>query len=458
MDQIPPLHSTQSSQNFDFDFRDIEQEIDPTNVQVEQDVAGSSSTTIQSRKQRSQVWEMFDKDLSRNKAICKVCKKEYAWKKGDGMGTLKRHMPSHPNFMARLDRQQQISTQGGELKGNFYYNHDVALDAISKWVCVANQPLGEPETEEFVEMVQTGLQPGYKRMPRTTIKTRQLKNFGSMKEALIACFDSSSFQFALTCDSWKAVTQLHFLCVTCHWIDDDWVMQKRIIAFRPFEHPHSASNIAKIVTEVTREYRIINKIFCISFDNARSNDAAIPHLKVNMTPILGGELFHNRCACHVLNLCVQDGFKQINDIVDTIRGIVLFIHSSTVRLQHWKALCREQGLNYKKFRPDCETRWNSTFDMFQSVLPFKAPLIEFCNNNNFSTFLDNATFDSAFVVSSFLETFKNATELLSGSYYPTTHLVIPTLTRVAYVFDQYREHVQYGTMMDAMSKKKFKIL
>ena len=30
---------------------------------------------------------------------------------------------------------------------------------------------------------------------------------------LIACFDSSSYQFALICDSWKVISQLHFFYV-----------------------------------------------------------------------------------------------------------------------------------------------------------------------------------------------------------------------------------------------------
>ena len=62
--------------------------------------------------------------------------------------------------------------------------------------------------------------------------------------------------------------------------------------------------ILKIIFE---KYKIDNKIFVISFDNASNNTAAtIPQLITLCNPYFGGQFFHQRCACHVLNLCVQN--------------------------------------------------------------------------------------------------------------------------------------------------------
>ena len=59
--------------------------------------------------------------------------------------------------------------------------------------------------------------------------------------------------------------------------------------------------------------------------------------------------------------------------------------------------------------------------MLDSVLSFQKQLIEFCTNNNFPYQLNETHFENCVTLLSFLYTFKEATELLSGSYYPTTH-------------------------------------
>ena len=58
----------------------------------------------------------------------------------------------------------------------------------------------------------------------------------------------------------------------------------------------------KIIFE---EYQINNKIFAIGFDNASNNTGVITHLITLCNLYFGVQFFHQRCACHVLNLCVS---------------------------------------------------------------------------------------------------------------------------------------------------------
>ena len=56
-------------------------------------------------------------------------------------------------------------------------------------------------------------------------------------------------------------------------------------------------------------YGIENKVLTVTFDNASSNTTAIKMFKANLKPPFGGEIFHQRCACHIINLVVQVGMK-----------------------------------------------------------------------------------------------------------------------------------------------------
>jgi hypothetical protein len=91
--------------------------------------------------------------------------------------------------------------------------------------------------------------------------------------------------------------------------------------------------------------------------------------------------------------------------------------------------------------------------MLESVIPLQKQLIESCNNNNFPHKLTETHFENCVALSSFLFTFKETTELLSGSYYPTTHLILPTLTKVAHIFAEFINHPQYGSFIENMFKK-----
>jgi hypothetical protein len=84
--------------------------------------------------------------------------------------------------------------------------------------------------------------------------------------------------------------------------------------------------------------------------------------------------------------------------------------------------------------------------MLESVIPFQNQLIKFCNSNNFPYELTDAYFENCIALSSFLFTFKEATEFLSRSYYPT-------LAKVGHIFSEFNEHPQYGSFINNMFEK-----
>jgi hypothetical protein len=85
--------------------------------------------------------------------------------------------------------------------------------------------------------------------------------------------------------------------------------------------------------------------------------------------------------------------------------------------------------------------------MFESVIPFQNQLIEFCNSNNFLYELTDAHFKNFIALSLFLFTFKEVTQLLSGSYYPTTHHILPTFVKLAHIFSEFNEHLEYVSFL-----------
>ena len=62
---------------------------------------------------------------------------------------------------------------------------------------------------------------------------------------------------------------------------------------------------------------------------------------------LNGAIFHNRCACYILNLIVQKGLKLIKHTLQAVKHIVGYIFLlSPTRKQQWKDIC--ESLNKRQ--------------------------------------------------------------------------------------------------------------
>ena len=143
-------------------------------------------------------------------------------------------------------------------------------------------------------------------------------------------------------DIWSDQWQIHhYMGITSHWLDSDWIIQKRIIAFRVFDERHTSDNIFKLIKIMLEEYNLTNKIFSISFDNASANTASIDELINNCSPILGGKYFHVRCICHVLNLCFQDGLLvSQNYLISPIKTALNYSRGHPQLMKKWFRFCK----------------------------------------------------------------------------------------------------------------------
>ena len=74
------------------------------------------------------------------------------------------------------------------------------------------------------------------------------------------------------------------MCLTGHFLDSEWKLQKRILNFCPLEPPHTGHVIADSISECLIDWGIDDNISTITLDNASSNDLAVRVLKENFEP------------------------------------------------------------------------------------------------------------------------------------------------------------------------------
>lgn len=164
------------------------------------------------------------------------------------------------------------------------------------------------------------------------------------------------------------------MVVTAHFLDNDWKLHKRIINFTKITS-HVGEEIRKLIEICLREWGI-EKLFSIVVDNASSNDTANEYLKrrmrIDKTLMFDGKYLHLRCACHILNLIVKDGLKELKSSIKPIRNVVLFLHSSPGRLNKFKEFVILTEFSSTSTVPmDVKTRWNSTYKMLDIALKYR---------------------------------------------------------------------------------------
>ena len=82
------------------------------------------------------------------------------------------------------------------------------------------------------------------KIPSSTTVTRDcFKLYDEEKQKLKRVFGEARQKVCLTTDTWTSLQQINYMCITAHWIDNEWIMHKRIISFCPISS-HKGEDMA----------------------------------------------------------------------------------------------------------------------------------------------------------------------------------------------------------------------
>ncbi|GJV11567.1 zinc finger BED domain-containing protein RICESLEEPER 2-like protein [Tanacetum coccineum] len=315
----------------------------------------------------------------------------------------------------------------------FMFNPDYLREQFAGLVIQRGLPFNHFDHEQTTRVFQNTMQPRYTHVSRSTLKRDAMKLWVAAKQATIDGFANLNNKVNLTTDIWSAPHNLpgSYMCVTAHWIEPStWQMMKRVISFEEFSSAHSGTNLKYMLEKVFVMYGLKEKIMSITLDNASNNTSAMDKLKLKYDPPMGGRFYHSRCVAHIINLVVQAGLKVpiINQMKESFKQMLkdVFKSGDKIRKRYIK-VCKDAEKPCYSPNWDVDTRWNSTFEMFESGLKQKMTLAYFHdilvnkNGRRFKKFPDEywVLIES---LNPLLEVFQNATVILSGVYYPTSPL------------------------------------
>ena len=104
------------------------------------------------------------------------------------------------------------------------------------------------------------------------------------------------------------------------------LLQKSIIGFILLDTTHDVQAITDRILKVLIDYDLRNRVIAITLDSMPANNIVIEILK----PLVNGyhdELFHYRCACHIINLIVKASFKLVQEPINKSRTSINYLNS-----------------------------------------------------------------------------------------------------------------------------------
>ncbi|KAF7143020.1 hypothetical protein RHSIM_Rhsim05G0158300 [Rhododendron simsii] len=244
--------------------------------------------------------------------------------------------------------------------------------ALAEMVIIDELPFRFVEGIGFRKFCKV-MQPKFTPVPSRQTITREvvaIKDYerGKLKKLL------KGRRICLTTDTWTSIQNLNYMCLTAHFIDDDWKLQKRILNFCQIED-HKGATIGKKIESLLLEWNV-DGIFTMTVDNASSNGTAIEYLKRKTLDwkrtVLGHEYMHMRCCAHILNLIVVEGLKDMSESILRVRDVVRYVRSSPQRMETFKKCVEKEKIKSKQtVCLDVCTRWNSTYLMLEVAIKFE---------------------------------------------------------------------------------------
>ncbi|EOA12330.1 hypothetical protein CARUB_v10007925mg, partial [Capsella rubella] len=374
------------------------------------------------KRQYANCWEHFTVIKKKNnkgeiveRAQCNHCKHDYAYHSHkNGTKSYNRHMETCKVLISKVDVSKMMLNAEAKLQAK-KIDHMVFREMVAKCIIQHDLPFAYVEYERFIS--------------RNTAAADVYKFYENEADNLKRELANLPGRISFTSDLWTAITQEGYMCLTAHYVDRNWKLNNKIIAFFAFAPPHSGMHIAMKILEKWEDWGVQKKVFSITFDNASSNDSSQEILKSQLVLhnnlLCGGEYFHVRCAAHILNIIVQIGLDEIVDTLHKIRESIKYVRASRKREMLFAKCVEAFGIKMKAgLILDVKTRWNSTYKMLDRALKYRAAFGNFkvIDGRNYNFHPTEDEWHRLKLICEFLEPFDHITNLISGSTYPTFNL------------------------------------
>ncbi|XP_051201148.1 zinc finger BED domain-containing protein RICESLEEPER 2 isoform X1 [Lolium perenne] len=269
-------------------------------------------------------------------------------------------------------------------------DQEACYQDLTRMIVMHGYPLSIVEHEEMKRFAK-GLNPMFNMASSLDMEEYSTLLFQKEKSDLKEKIALSSQRISLSASVWfphGAEPTIKYLCLTAHFIDADWKLQRRIIKFGVFWS--SPSNLERIIHykeacvleceigacnviwEAIRDWNLDRKLFCLASVSEIRNDESISKLKDmlmqrNSLPIRG-QLYNIACVDDVLNSVILQGQQMLYLVGDLLERFIQACVSSSLTRQQLLEVVSHVGL---KCPHEDSKWWHKIYFRLEVLLHYK---------------------------------------------------------------------------------------
>ncbi|CAM0951241.1 unnamed protein product [Alopecurus aequalis] len=144
--------------------------------------------------------------------------------------------------------------------------------------------------------------------------------FDKEKTKLKEKFAALRSRVCLNASVWHYDLRSLFLCLSVHYIDDEWEKQKNIIKFHAMDPSCNAEELSWYISYAIKEWGLSDKVFSITLDDTFLDDSVASDVKASLQEwnlrTANRSLFVIRFATHLVNQVIQVGKDELDKVMD----------------------------------------------------------------------------------------------------------------------------------------------
>lgn len=306
---------------------------------------------------------------------------------------------------------------------------------LARMIILHGYPLAMVEHVGFKLFVKN-LQPMFEVVPNSSIELSCMEIYEKEKQRVYDMLSKLHGRINLALEMWSSVENAEYFCLTAHYIDEDWRLQKKILNFVTLDSSHTEDMLSEVIIRCLMDWDIDCKLFALTFDYCATDDDIVLRIRErisqNRPHSSNGQLFDVRSAAHVLNLIVQEALEALRDVTQKIRGSIRYIKSSQLILGKFNEIAQQVEISSQKSLVlDCPTRWNSTYAMLEAALEYRNAFGALQDlDSEYLSALTETEWEWASSITGYLKLFVEITNVFCSNKSPTANVYFPEICDV----------------------------
>lgn len=346
------------------------------------------------------------------------------------------------------------------------FDQEASYQELTRLIVMHSYPLSIVEHEEMRRFAES-LNPVFNMASSLDMEEYSTLLFHKQKADLKEKIALSSQRVSLSASVWApnaAVPTIKYLCLTAHFIDANWKLQRRIIKFGVFwSSPcdlermihykeacvlESESGAYNVIWEAIRDWNLDRKLFGLTAVSEIRKGESISKLKDMLTqrnclPIRG-ELYNIACVDDVLNSIVAKGQPMLYHVGDMLERFIHVRASSALTRQQLLEVVNHVGL---KCPHEDAKWWHKIYFRLEVILHFKKVFPS-------EEVLSAEEMKIVEPICKILRVLYRVIEVISGSVCPTANMYFHEVWKVRTILQEESsaEHTDVASMVGEMKE------